>query len=216
MLPRIEPNSSNDLPYHDSEINRSIGPINGDFMCLDDAGPLLTAIDKARAQGHVALLDAGCGTGYGLMDMKDQISFLAPIDEDAIEAVGVSLTDFRTYLRGGWREKAHLTDGYIALRIGNLATMSLAPEHFDVAYSYQVLLHNTDATLIIKNVMSSLRDGGVFYFDSLVEQQEKLDKLTDSLDPAEWRIQSESLTRQFIGWQDTRMMHKILRASQTS
>jgi SAM-dependent methyltransferase len=212
MLAQIEHLSTEDLVYFDDELNRTIGEANGDFMHLDYKGPTLTAIEIARAQGHVSILDGGCGSARELIDLKDQIIVRAPISANSVDAVGVSLTDFSHRFTGGWREAAHLTDGYISLFIGNLATLPLEPDHFDVAYSYQVLLHNKEPIPIIENVLPSLSTSGIYYFDALVDQQDDITAYTDSLDPSKWQAQSIPLTVEFIGGKDTRMMNRIIRA----
>jgi hypothetical protein len=132
------------------------------------------------------------------------------VADSQIEAAGVSLADYSAQIAGGWLEKKRLTDGYVALHLGNLSTISLKPQYFDVAYSYQVLRHNQVITPIIENVMSALRAGGVYYFDTLVEQQEEVDVLAKSLAPTEWHIQSETLTVQSMNSEDICKVHKII------
>jgi hypothetical protein len=65
-------NTDKDFTYFDHEINRFSGTFNGDFMHLDGEGPIAAGIAKARSQGRVTLLDAGCGTGYGLINLSNK------------------------------------------------------------------------------------------------------------------------------------------------
>ena len=87
----IQPDSRIDVEYPSFAISRGIKPINDDFMRIDGQGPIGVSIDKAKRQGRIALLDAGCGIGLGLIDIKDRISSHAPIDEQSVDAVGVSV-----------------------------------------------------------------------------------------------------------------------------
>ena len=208
---RISASSTKDLMYSDHEVYRSIGAANADLMKLDGDGPIQRAVDAARKHGRVAILDAGCGTGYGLVDLKEQVSYRAPVAEDAIEALGVSLSDVRSQFEGNWLDKKHLYDGYVALRLGNLATVSLQPAHYDVAYSYQVLMHNERVAPVIGNVIPSLQPGGAYYFDTLVEQRDEVADFTAGLDPTAWAVDSRELTREFIGGEDTCLVHRISR-----
>jgi len=206
----IHPGSQSDIPYNNFEIERDSGTINGDFMRLDGYGPIATGIQLAREQGKLAILDAGCGTGYGLADLKDQISFRAPVPEESIEALGVALSDVRAQSEIPWREKEKLSNGYIALRIGNLGTIDLRPERYDLAYSFEVLLHNEVVAPILSNVTNSLRVGGTYYFNSLVDQTDEIKDFIASQGPR-LEFQSNQVTRDQIGGTATRAFHKIVR-----
>jgi SAM-dependent methyltransferase len=207
----LEQTSTVDFTYADYEVSRSAGAMNGDFLHLDGGGPLRSAIDIARARGSLTVLDAGCGTGYGLSDFKDQVNFRAPLPDFKIDAHGIGLSDVRSQFDGGWRGKERLHNGYISLAIGNLATMPIKPDYYDIAYSYQVLLHNSQITPLVSNVISSLSQDGAYYFDTHLTQQQELDSLLHSLDSKAWDVVSKPLTRQFIGGEDTRVMTKLTR-----
>jgi SAM-dependent methyltransferase len=208
----IQPSSREDIPYDDYELTRSVGSINGDFMAIDREGPIGAAITAARAKGRVALLDAGCGAGVGLMGLKGQIVLRTELTENDVEAVGVSLVDYRDRVDTydiGWRGVKKLASGYIDLTFGNLSSIDLPKKHFDVAYAYQVLLHNDTIAPIIRNVLPTLSSGGIFYFDTLVEQNDEMESLTSDLPKSEWHVESTKLTRTFIHGTESRMMHKI-------
>jgi SAM-dependent methyltransferase len=210
----IGPESTRDLKYNISEIDREIGAINGDYMDLD-IDLIQLAVNKARTKGRVALLDAGCGIGLGLIDLKDQISFRAPLAENLIDAWGVSLLDYRNEVDQtdvGWRVKQKLHNDYIQYQIGNLATIPLPHGHFDVAYSSQVMLHNSEIHPIINNILPRLKGGGSYYFDTLVEQGDEVKELTDSLPENEWQTLVQKRTRSFLfGGEQSRLIHKITR-----
>jgi len=210
---RISANSTQDLRYTDHEVSRSIGAANRDLKELDWDGPIQRAIDKAREQGSVAILDAGCGTGFGLVDLKDQVRHRAPIATDLIEALGVSLSDVRSQFTGDRLDERRLYNGFIALQLGNLATVTLQPAHYDVAYSYQVLQHNERIAPVIGNVIPSLRPGGAYYFDTLVDQNGEVADFTAELDPAVWTVDSRELTREFFDGEGTTAVHKITRCA---
>jgi len=170
----------------------------------------MSAIQVAREKGSVRLLDAGCGSGYGLYDLKDQVEFRARIDAHDITAVGVSLADYTDRIED-WRVRDRIEAGYIELRLGNLATVDLEPEYYDVAYSHQVLLHNTEIAPIISNVMPALSRGGVYYFDSLLSQQEELDDIMSVADPEQWNLRQADVTQTSFSGSETRMMNKLQR-----
>ncbi|HSX29458.1 MAG TPA: class I SAM-dependent methyltransferase [Candidatus Saccharimonadales bacterium] len=207
----ITPDSHTDIPYDDYEINRHIGSVNTGYMHLNFGGVIRAAIERARLHGQVSLLDAGCGTGHSLISLKEQIRFRAKIADEAIEAVGISLSDLRSRLNAGCHERNRSRNGYISLRIGNLATMPLEPHRFDVAYSSQVLMHNSEPARIVANILPSLRHNGVYYCDALPEQKAELDTFKTTLDPAEWNMQSTTVTKQCIGGQDTYVFYKFHR-----
>ena len=204
----ISPASVEDLSYDIDDLDRRIGDVNGDFINLDGGGPIEYALRVARLRGSLGLLDAGCGTSLSLLGFKEQVSRRAPIDADAVRAVGVSLADY-TDLLWAWKDRANVRSGYVQMRIGNLATIGLEPEQFDVAYSYEVLPHNAQIAPVIANVMPSLRAGGAYYFDTLVEQQEELDALNAQLDPTQWQLLSETITRQTKWEQGSRVMNRL-------
>lgn len=204
--------SETDLHYTDHEINRGIDVINGDFMQIDGVGPIRQAIDHARTHGNVSLLDAGCGTGLGLIDLKDQVAFRAPINPEAIEAVGVSMADYSHRLDedAGWVNRKRLANGYVNIRLGNLATIDLAPTSFDVGYSYQVILHNEKVEPILENILPALSAGGVFYFDTLTDQREEVDSISKDLIVDGWGSQTATVTKtSYTGESKARIMNKL-------
>ena len=211
MINLIERTSVEDMLYADHEVNRDACIMNSDFKHLDGGGPLRSAIDIARTHGRLAVLDAGCGTGYGLADFKDQVNFRAPLPDERIDAQGIGLSDVRSQFDGGWHNRKRLHNGYIAFTIGNLATISLKPDYYDIAYSYQVLLHNSHIAPIVENILTSLAVEGAYYFDTHLTQQPELDSILHSLDSDDWNVVSKPLTKQFIGVEDTRVMTKLTR-----
>jgi SAM-dependent methyltransferase len=208
----LSSSSREDLVYTDSEINRWVGAINHDFVLVDGDGPVTTAIDRARAYGGVSILDAGCGTGLGLIEFKGQVVNRTPIDPSKVEAVGVSLADYSNRMPDDKLESSkQLKAGYIGLQVGNLATIGLAPRSVDVGYAYQVLLHNETIAPILGNVLPALSAGGVFYCDTLIEQQQEIDDVSAPLRDAGWTTKSVPVTRSFFtGDSGTRIINKFL------
>ena len=197
------------IHYATHEVDRDIGAVNSHFMVLDNEGPIGAGIRIARAQRKLTVLDAGCGTGNGLRGLKEQISFRAPIPEEEIDAVGVTLGEYGEYFRGGPAERRRLTNGYVSILMGNLACMPLNPEYFDLAYSFEVLMHNDRVAPILANVVSSLRPGGEYYFNSLVRQLDEVEGFADGQDVS---LESEKVTaRQLLGT-STRIFYKLTKA----
>lgn len=197
------------LPYTDFELDRCISTINGQFMNLDGEGPIGQAITTARDQGRIAVLDAGCGTGKALIRLKDQIAFRADVPEQSIEALGVSLADYSYAFGGAYQERLRLSDGHITIALGNLATIALQPEHYDVAYSYEVLIHNQSLYPILSNVVASVRSRGSYYFNT---HQDQMDEVQDFANDHDVSLKSLVLSGREPGRSATRAFFKLTKS----
>ena len=94
--------------------------------------------------GELAILEAGCGRKWPL-DLGDTRYRLTGVDLDAD-----ALAHRRDVIR----------DLHVAVH-GDLATVSIEPESFDVVYSSFVLEHVRDADKILENFVRWVRPGGL-------------------------------------------------------
>ena len=94
--------------------------------------------------------------------------------------------------------------------------MDLPEEHFDVAYSHEVLLHNEQVNPIIENVLSSLRPEGVYYFNTVVEQGDEVEDAIDALSRKQWKLETRKLTHTFANGTRSRLVHKVTRNKRKS
>lgn len=199
---------SNPEFFDDWEVNRGIATINGDFMVLDREGPIGSSIEMARHLGEVAILDAGCGSGNALIGLKEQVEFRAQLSSDRIVAMGIDLHDY-TYLLEGWMTQERPRSGYVDLQQDDLNTVNLEGKLFDLAYSYEVLIHNDKPTNIVLKVLDALKPGGIFYFNTLPEQVIEVETLLRRLARTGWAAWSHDLTQESVSNTDTRVFHKV-------
>jgi SAM-dependent methyltransferase len=200
-----------DPDYFDKhEVDRNAGTVNGSFMPLDGHGPLITGIEIARQSGSLAVLDAGCGSGNSLIDLKDQIEFRAPIEPERIIAVGIDRHDYTAYIPNP-EGRRRAMNGYVNLRRGDLATIDLEPEAFDLAYAHEVLIHCEGIASIVARILGSLKSGGTFYCNTLPEQAIEFESLSRRLRQAGWTACSREMTRASIIGPQTRAIHKVVK-----
>jgi SAM-dependent methyltransferase len=97
-----------------------------------------------RAGRRIEILEAGCGNKW-------------PIDLSAVDyrLTGADLDAAALQLR------LDLEDDLDAAIQGDLCTMALPPESFDVVYSAYVLEHIRDADVALGNMIKSLKSGGL-------------------------------------------------------
>ena len=205
-----------DIPYSDDEVTRDIGSINRDFTAtFETSGDIISrSIAIARENGRIAVLDAGCGIGNGLTSLRDQVRLRTKIPDDDIETVGISLSDHRDLLGvdSRWDHARAINDTRIQRHFGSIALINLPSEQFDIAYSYQVLVHNEHAVPIINTILPSLAQGGSFYFDSALHQQDEIDDTLRSLSAHEWQSTSKTISRTFFdGTSDSKRIHRVSR-----
>lgn len=153
----------------------------------DTRGPLMRVLtDIFSRQGQIALLDAGCGTGHTLWEFKEHLLRIANKKDypELVKAVGVNEKDYSDQSMFA-RVSRDVRDGYLDYIIGDLETVHLPKDIFDVGYMYEVLFHNTTdkAVRIIRNILPSIKPLGLLWFNLPPMQfdQPEFTKLMDNL-----------------------------------
>lgn len=161
----IDPARLHGYSYH--ELNRGIMTFNGRFSPIGDP---LHAIDEiADRQEYITILDAGCGTGRQLYEMVEGATRMFQIDQRRILADGVSDYDFSDMADDKEARRAYVS-GALNYHVGDLNTMELPEGSYDLAYSYEVLVHNEEPNRIVENLWRALRPGGSAYFNAEANQ----------------------------------------------
>jgi SAM-dependent methyltransferase len=196
--------------FRRQDLNRSIGEVNRGFIAAfnHDTSPTSRALEIVRKQGSVTLLDAGCGSGQALADLKDQVMMMARKRTERIRAIGVDLNDYRQYIDDPLLKHRAYNPDYMTVVRADLQQPVLQPETVDMAYSFEVLMHNEDPVRIISNIAEVLKAGGVYYCNSLPEQQTDIAVYSDELRVEGWDVLSVPHTETFYnGVTDTRFFH---------
>ncbi|HVY82760.1 MAG TPA: class I SAM-dependent methyltransferase [Steroidobacteraceae bacterium] len=109
-----------------------------------DADFLATAI-KRQAQGHLEILEAGCGRKWPVkLDGVDYTLTGIDLDPEALAARLQGVGDLHDAI------------------VGDLCTPGLIPANkFDVIYSSFVLEHIKDAEIALENMVAGLKRGGI-------------------------------------------------------
>ncbi len=152
--------------YSRCEIDRS-GSLMQREMRDDSEKPILiSTVTKLRERGEIGILDAGCGTGRTLYEIRDQLKFRTGIDPAKIITVGVNDVDFSDESEDA-RTRDEIKNGGIEYLVNDLADVNLEPNKFDLIYSFEVLTHNKSEKIevIITNLLRSLRNDGLFIFN---------------------------------------------------
>lgn len=147
------------------EIDRDIVSYSG-LLRDNDGEPLIgVALDVLRKKGHIRYLDAGCGTGRAAWSLKDQLAFRTRVTGETIDVVGINDCDFRNESELVEVRRA-VASGKIKYIIGDLDTVDLAQDHYDLITCVEVLIHNDNekASRIINKLLSALAPGGKMYF----------------------------------------------------
>lgn len=127
--------------------------------------------DKIDEQGHVSVLDLGCGSGRFLIDVKEKWG-------DSVYPVGVSAFSYHlekpAYKIAGRPKGAtgrELGKLGIPIVIGdahhlrrNLVISGITPQ-FDVVVSVMTFMYFADPLNVLKQVHRSLNDGGVAFIN---------------------------------------------------
>lgn len=152
--------------YFRLEIDRDGSLMFRDMMDEKDNEILQTATDKLRDQGHIAILDAGCGTGRTLYKAKGQLIFRTGFAPETVTAVGINNEDFSDESEE-FAVRDAIAKRDIQYVVGDLETVKLPSNSFDLITSYEVLIHNKPPRIaeIVRNLLPSLKDDGLFIFD---------------------------------------------------
>lgn len=166
--------------YRYFELDRCESVLNGAFWPVDGSGPISSLIDIHDRQGYATVLDAGCGTGRQLYELIDYVRFTRNLDPMSIYGDGVSDFDF-SMLSEEWRVRAAFMNGDLHYEVGDLQTLELPEQAYDLVYSYEVLVHNEKPGLIVENLWRALRAGGVLYFNAAGEQADEIRDVTNAI-----------------------------------
>jgi SAM-dependent methyltransferase len=158
------------------EIDRSGELMFGDMEYEDEVSVLDFAINRFRERGEIAVLDAGCGTARTLFEIKEQLKLRGNAIPEKILTVGVDKDDYSDESQDA-EVRAAISRGDIEYVIGDLESVNLGERQFDLITSYEALIHNRPpkATGIIKNLLTYLKDDGIFIFNLEPWQREYLE-----------------------------------------
>ncbi len=155
-------------------IDRSTYPMSGEF--LDEEGtPLLgAAINTLRNNKSLAMLDAGCGTGHTVWEVRDQALFRTGNypNPDIVKAIGVNDTDFSQESSKKEVREA-ISDESIRYIVNDIETVDIPLASQDLIWSFEVMLHNPNPKVarIIRHLLPMLKPNGRFYFNITPEQR---------------------------------------------
>jgi SAM-dependent methyltransferase len=139
----------------------------------DESGKFLMEIvfDKYRSQQQIAVLDAGCGTGHTLYEIRDRLNHRVHVASASMTTVGVNDVDYSDE-SGSPETRAAIRNGEIQYIVDDLATIQLPSQAFDVIYSYETLIHNGigKTAKIIDNLLPFLKQDGVLIFNITEDQ----------------------------------------------
>jgi SAM-dependent methyltransferase len=120
----------------------------------DETSPGILALHLKRyefarpACGDRAVLDAGCGVGYGAAHLAEVAASVVGIDRDE----GAIAYARERYARPN-----------VEFRVGDLLDLDLDDGSFDVVCSFETIEHLEDVDAFLAEVVRVLRAGGVFF-----------------------------------------------------
>lgn len=172
--PNHEPWHTLEGGYSIYELDRTFTGIHGDFWL--SRGIVLNDIIKESAErdGHLAILDVGCGTGNALSYIRQYLERREI--EVPVRMVGVSKENFSRESQS-WRTRSDAQDGTIGYAVMDVTKEQLPKEVFNIVYSYEMMLHIEEADVAVANMCDSLADGGVMFFNALPAQSELIDSV---------------------------------------
>lgn len=149
---------------------------------------LQVIINKLRDQGSISIVDAGCGTGRALYQMRNQLLLRTDAKPDDILTTGISDIDFSDE-SGDLDVRNAISRSEINYVVADIATAQLKPQSFDAIYSFEAFIYNEPAKIIkmIQNLLPSLKPDGFLIFnikegqrnDNTINNYLKADKEND-------------------------------------
>ena len=162
------------------ELDRTFGSPSAEFR-TDNQPQFFQIIEMAREKGSLAVLDAGCGTGRGLFDLKDQVDFRTGVP---VRAVGINDVDYSQESEDRFVRQA-FRNGDMEYRVEDLRQTRFDKPEFDLVFSYEALIHIDDFDQVALNLAQAVRPGGYMYFDLLKEQ----------IDSEKWQLAKQQLEK---------------------
>jgi SAM-dependent methyltransferase len=119
----------------------------------DETSPGIVALHLKRYEFAApwcrdrAVLDAGCGVGYGTAHLAEMAASVVGVDRDE----GAIAYARERYARPN-----------VEFRVGDLLDLEVADDSFDVVCSFETIEHLEDVDAFLAEIVRVLRPGGVF------------------------------------------------------
>jgi SAM-dependent methyltransferase len=172
MKEGLPPRDESDIlgNYKRWETDRDMTGPSENFRDERDRPLLMVARDIYRKRGKIAALDAGCGTGNALLDLREQIKITGG-EDSKILTVGVNDQNFSNEsMEREVREAVKAKK--VKYVVGKIQDIKFANK-FDLIWSYEVLLHNSNEEVAktITNLLEALEDDGRMFLNMTEEQR---------------------------------------------
>jgi len=160
--------------YELPEIDHSISMPSQD-MLDNRREPLIgVALEILRKNGSISVLDAGCGTGFALFELKDELLHRTgnKHNPSIVQATGISLEDYSQKSENRFAREA-IKNQYSNYIVDDLSSVNLIQESIDLCWSHEVLIHNSNEKIvkIINNILPAIKPNGYFYFNLNPDQR---------------------------------------------
>ena len=210
--PKIKHSEDTVGPFTRWEIDRGIpSDMKDEFRT-----PILQVfIDKLREKGSISVMDAGCGTGRALYQMREQLLFRTDAKESDVLTTGVSNIDFSDESESAGVRNA-ISKGDINYVVDDLSGVQLPSSSLDAIYSFEAFIYNEPEKIIkiVQNLLPSLKPDGFLIFN-LKEGQRNNDLISTYLENG--KHNGFSMHEYIVDHRRTRRMFVLLRPfSQTS
>ena len=116
-------------------------------------------IRRIRVEKGMNILDLGCGTGQGTIDIASKL-------EGTGNAIGMDLSG--KMIEQAKKKAADLKYGNIKFLTGSAGTLDYS-DYFDCVFSTNAFHHFENKEVIFKKIWQSLKQGGTFYVQDICD-----------------------------------------------